>query len=364
MNPLDDPLRVSPEGRLFLARHKFCPWTGKPLAPLIGLRLGQFRIERAISTAGGFGVVYYARNVDQEEVEAAIKVLKPPHCYNKEMVRVFLYEAGLGRGLGVSQIPKIFNVAREPWPHITMEYIEGHTLQEEFELLHESFDSFENSTWIDVAEARGMMLGIALALQASHARDLHHRDLKPLNVMLTQDRNGPPANWVKVIDWGIAMKLDHAAGGEKQSSPSDTASIVEEKLGRMGSLPWMAPEQFSGQTDKRSDIYQFGLIAFELLTGESAYDPPEDELDLVQWQNIHKFRAPKEIRKIRKAVPRHLARVVERCLAKNPADRYADGAELAAALSVERLSLRIKMTIAFLTVTLLFAAIYIFNIDR
>src|SRR3990172_346665 len=119
-----DPLRVCPEGDcLFLARHKFCAWHGVELVPLLGRTIKDFRIERALSKKGGFGVVYYVRNALQEDLEAALKVLKPPHCYNEAVVEVFLREAGLGKRINCLQIPQIHDVSDTPWPHLRLSFI-------------------------------------------------------------------------------------------------------------------------------------------------------------------------------------------------------------------------------------------------
>ncbi|MBN1441771.1 MAG: serine/threonine protein kinase [Planctomycetes bacterium] len=365
MSPPRDPLRVCQHGCLLLAHHVFCPWHGTRVRPLVGLRLGNHRIERPLSTKGGFGAVYLARNVTQRDQEAAIKVLKPPHCYRPNIVKTFIYESGLGKGIQIGQIPKISDVAESPWPHIKMEFIVGSPLEDELRELRQPARSSGRCGWQNLEEAHGILIGIAKALQASHQVGLIHRDLKPLNVLLVEkaQRRGQAEDWVKVIDWGIAMRiLDETDRAESQKphgeKGSTTVEFVNKIVEGMGSLPYMAPEHFQRKTGKYSDIYQFGIIAFEILTGQFPYKKP-DENTVQAWHNIHSYQRPRNLRQLRRSVPRSLARVVHRCLEKDPARRYPDGEALLKDVARKPLPRSVRYAMAALLVAVVSLGIYL-----
>lgn len=366
MSELQDPLRVCREGCLLLAHHRHCPWHGGPVRPLVGLRLGNYRIERPLSTRGGFGVVYFARNVTQQALEAAVKVLKPPFAYRENIVRTFVYEAGLGQGIEVAQVPDIYDVSEAPWPHIKMAYVEGHTLEEELRERQGPGRDAARGGQLPLEEAHGILVGIAKALQASHQVGLIHRDLKPLNILLTRHRGGQSEDRVRVIDWGIAMRIldearDGSGGDEGLGSDEDstTAAFVNRVVEGIGSLPYMAPEHFEKRTDKRSDIYQFGIIATEVLTGQFPYRrPPQGGMQA--WHNVHWNQRPRPLRQLRKGIPRQLARVVARCLEKDPTRRYPDGGALLEDLTRRTLPLWVRGSIAALLLAVVTLGAYLY----
>lgn len=330
----EDPLRYCEYGCLFQRGETYCAWHGTRLQPLVGsnLVLSNFRVEACLSGAGGFGVVYRGYNVDTASLKKAIKVLRPPHCYRPETVDVFLYEAGEAlKGINSHHIPLVSNVTRLPFPHIVMELVEGKTLGA---IIQDWRERSGSDTWrVPRKEAWGYLRGIASALRDAHSPEegvepVVHRDLKPINILVTGEQKREPEDRVRVIDWGIAQKA-----GARQA--------ILDWVKNQGTPEYVPPEVFAGQSDARSDVYQFGVLAFELLTaGSSPYPRPtgisraEMAEWMSHWRNVHES-APANLDLLRRGqwkTHHQLVEVVRRCLAKDPASRYQDGQELLDAL--------------------------------
>jgi hypothetical protein len=179
-----------------------------------------------------------------------------------------------------------------------------------------------------VAEALDIALQIAEALAAAHAVGIVHRDLKPANVMLSD------AGRVKVLDFGLAkMTEGHGAGpagpegstATRGSLPAETTAPMTRPGALVGTPAYMSPEQVDGKpVDARSDIFSLGALLYEMLAGRRPFrgDSPVSLLTAILRD------PPPPLRSLRPDVPRYLKRVVDRCLAKRPGDRYASAAEL------------------------------------
>ena len=378
---MEDPLRLCPKGCLFKWKenpddpdekeNRYCAWHGTPLHSFVGLILWGYKIVRPISGKGGFGATYYAEHAVNRDLRSAIKILKPPHCYADDRVELFMFEAGLGRGLNVHQVPDIYTVGRKPWPHIIMAYIDGHTLHDEFERLRAEQGRESSAPWMDNENARGILIGISIALEASHRAGLIHRDLKPLNVMLVDERDDDdPSQWVRVIDWGIAVKVDAKADVtiseqetreevDRETDPDPEAiragtQLFNERNRKAGSLEYMAPEQFDGESDEKTDIYQFGLVAYELLTGKYPYQAADTSQRTVTfWHNLHTSADFEPLNKVRKHIPSEIVSVVEKCLEKDPEDRPESMTAIRLALKKPEREPRVRrVAVAFMVATI------------
>lgn len=151
----------------------YCPWCGRPTAPLLGREIDGYRVEAMIAE-GGFGVVYLASNVAESKMKAVVKFLRPRMSYLRpELTRVFVEEARLAEDIGQTcwNVGRVWNVREKPFPYFFMEYIRGTTFDEVLRA------GREKHTKISIEEAKGYLRGIAKALAATHARGRVHRDI-------------------------------------------------------------------------------------------------------------------------------------------------------------------------------------------
>jgi tRNA A-37 threonylcarbamoyl transferase component Bud32/cephalosporin-C deacetylase-like acetyl esterase len=273
-----------------------------------GQRIAHFEILEKVG-AGGMGVVYKARDVHLDRL-VAIKVLAPARAGDTVMRSRLLREARAASGLNHPHIVTIHEAgSADGIDFIAMEYIEGTTLARHIP-----------PQGMTVPEALAVARAIAGALAAAHAAGIVHRDLKPANVM------APPHGGIKVMDFGLAKAL---------AQPSDeyqsTRTVRDTAAGTvLGTGPYMSPEQAEGkEIDARSDIFSFGAMLYEMLTGHRAFCG--DTL-LSTVSSVLKDTPP-PLHTVRREVAPELERIVERCLNKQREARYASGAELEAALA-------------------------------
>lgn len=274
-----------------------------PSDPWIGQRIdGRYLIERIIGS-GGMGVVYEAIHESLKK-RMAIKVLRPELSRTTTVVERFMREAQTASSIGHANIAAVTDFGYLPGgaPYFVMEYLEGCSLAERLDRGPLSID--ETLEFSDQ---------IAAALTAAHEHEIVHRDLKPDNVFLAGRKGERPI--VKLLDFGIAK-----AGGEL-SRITQTGTLF-------GTPHYMSPEQAAGQTvDRRTDVYSFGVMIYEMLTG----DVPFDADTFLGVLAKHMFESPEPIA-ANDARLGPLEAPLLRALAKRPDERTPDAKTLAAEL--------------------------------
>lgn len=265
----------------------------------------KYEIERRIGE-GAMGVVFAARHLGLDET-VAIKFVRPDVHDTAAAMSRFAREAKLAARIHSEHVAKVFDVGvLEPFgPFIVMEYLEGSSLAQ----------VLESEGPLPAERLVGYLLQACEALAAAHAAGVVHRDVKPDNLFVTR-RAGTEV--VRLLDFGIAQVVPN---GSAQESEVTGSAVV------LGSPLYMAPEQLrpSSVVDARADIWALGVVAHELLTGNMPFagsSLPEICASILDAD-------PPELGP---RCPAALAAVVERCLMKDPAQRFASVAELAAAL--------------------------------
>ena len=268
-----------------------------------GTRLGVYEIQAALG-AGGMGEVYRARDSKLGR-DVAIKVLPEAVLSDAERVARFEREAQLLAALNHPHIAGIYGLEEAGGQHfLAMELVEGESLGDRLR---------GGALALDDALAIGRQIGEALA--AAHEKGIIHRDLKPANVMLTRDGR------VKVLDFGLAKIVDPQSSGPATASMSPTLSPQATMAGTiLGTAAYMSPEQARGRVvDKRTDIWAFGCVVFEMLSARRAFEGDDiaDTIAAVVRGDPNWDVLPTD-------VPAHVAGVIRRCLAKDPRQRFAD----------------------------------------
>ncbi len=273
------------------------------------LLAGKYRVERVLG-AGGMGVVVAARHVELDQL-VAIKFVREEALDNEEGVQRFLREARAAVKLKSEHVARVLDVGKleSGAPYMVMEFLEGSDLGKV--LAHQGPLPLESAAdWIFQA---------CEAVAEAHAAGIVHRDLKPENLFLTRTVGGAPK--VKVLDFGVSKAVRGSSG--ELSGLTRTRAML-------GSPLYMAPEQMrsSRDVDSRADIWALGVVLFQLLTDRWPFEAdamPELCLKVVS-------DPPHSLAALRPDVPEAMVAVVERCLAKDPAGRFANAAELASAL--------------------------------
>ncbi len=272
---------------------------------LAGRVLARYRLVTELGS-GGMGSVWFAEHVSIGR-RAAVKVLDPVLARDDRLVDRFFAEARAVNAIRHPNIVDVVDCAREDdCCFLVMELLEGETLGARL----------ERRGRLELAELVAHVRQIAAALDAVHARGMVHRDLKPENVFLvSRDRQ---AELVKVLDFGIVKLTEGPTTRTSQGT-------------LLGTPAYMSPEQCSGrlEVDARSDLYSLGVLIFEALTGRLPFER-ESTLQLLV---AHQLETAPDLRELRSDVPRALAEVVGRTLAKSPFDRPASATELADALT-------------------------------
>ena len=263
----------------------------------IGDKLGPYEILAPIG-AGGMGEVYRARDSKLER-EVAIKVLAAALASDPERLARFEREAKVLASLNHPNIAQIYGIEESGAGRaLVMELVPGETLQGPLPL----------ETALNYARQ------IADALETAHEKGIVHRDLKPANIMIT------PAGVVKVLDFGLAAVTQPSAGsGSPSNSPTLTIGMTNAGM-IMGTAAYMAPEQAAGQAiDKRADIWSFGVVLYEMLTGTRLFSG-----DSVAHVLADVLRAPIDFGKLPAATPSAIRDLVKRCLDRDVKTRLRD----------------------------------------
>ncbi len=268
-----------------------------------GKRLGPYEILAPLG-AGGMGEVYRARDTRLER-DVAIKVLPAHLASNSQLKQRFEREARTVSSLNHPHICTLYDIGREDTTdYLVMECLEGETLAARLE-----------KGPLPAEQVLRYGIEIADALDKAHRRGVVHRDLKPGNVMLT------PQGGVKILDFGLAKSAPSVGAIHKSplaDSPTQSSPITAEGT-IVGTFQYMAPEQLEGrEADARSDIFSFGAVLYEMATGKKAF-PGKSKFSVA---SAILEKDPEPIGSIQPMAPPALERVVERCLAKDPEDRW------------------------------------------
>ena len=266
---------------------------------------GPYQI-RSLLGRGGIGEVYRAWDPRLER-EVALKVLRDRAEIDPHRVERFVAEARAASALNHPNILTVFDAAVDgATPYIVSELIDGESLRD---VIHRGPIPLKRV--LDVAAQ------IADGLADAHDAGIVHRDLKPENIMVTR------AGRAKILDFGLAQPLGLQSPG---AVPTDLDGQTVTDPGLLaGTVPYMSPEQARGaSTDFRSDQFSFGLILYEMTTGRAAFrrGTPAETLDAIIGEE------PASISTLNPNAPLLLAWLVDRCLAKNPNDRYAVTSDL------------------------------------
>jgi len=272
-----------------------CPHDGTPLTPgLEGQVLGErYRITRELGE-GGMGRVYLAEHVILGK-QVAVKVLRAEYSRQPELVKRFQLEAVAASQIGQENIVDVSDFGRTPDNsfYFVMEYVAGKSLAQ----------MVDREGPVRVATALPLLLQITKALGAAHGRGIIHRDLKPDNVLVTRKSDG--TEHAKVLDFGIS-KVGEAPAGARITQ---VGMVV-------GTPHYMAPEQATGEAiDLRADIYAFGVLAYETITGKIPFDA-ENSLQILM-KHQREAPVPPRQRRADLDIPERLDALIMSCLAKN-----------------------------------------------
>ena len=280
---------------------------------MIGKILGHYRVIEKIGS-GGMGEVYRASD-ERLGRDVALKILKPSLAHDQDRLRRFEQEARAAAALSHPNIVAIYDIGmHDGAPYIVSELLEGQTLRER--LLN---GSIPRRQAIDYARQ------IAQGLTAAHEKRIVHRDLKPENLFLTKDGR------IKILDFGIAKLLNSAFDSDAGEAGSIASMTTQTRSGSLlGTIAYMSPEQLRGKAvDHRTDIFSFGAIFYEMLTGKRAF-AGETQVDTMTL--ILKEDPPEMIRE-GQDIPGAFEQVVRHCLEKEPENRFQSARDLAFALS-------------------------------
>ena len=278
-----------------------------------GRRVAHFEILGRLG-AGGMGVVYRARD-EVLEREVALKLIRAEAAGDAEVRRRFLREARLAAAINHPGVATLYEAGEaipdgetEPQLYLASELVQGRSLERVL-----------GDGPLDVERAVEFGVQLADALAAAHELGIVHRDIKPSNLMVAADDR------LKVLDFGIAKRV--AWSGR----PDDDAQTLTRTASGaiVGTPAYMAPEQVAGGgADARTDIHGAGCVLYQMLTGNAPFGSgsPSEVMRRVV------VTPPKPLRTLRSGVPRALAGVVEKALAKEPSERYQSAGELGAAL--------------------------------
>ena len=272
---------------------------------MIGQKLLHYEIVEKLGE-GGMGVVYKARDTHLDRF-VAIKVLPPEKVADSGRKARFVQEAKAASALNHPNIVHVYDISSDGGvDFIAMEHVAGKTL-----------DRLIGRKGLSLKETLDYAIQAADALAKAHAAGIVHRDLKPSNIMVTGDGR------VKVLDFGLA-KLTETALGEDEATRTVKPRTEEGTV--VGTAAYMSPEQAEGKpVDARSDIFSFGAVLYEMLTGRQAFRRDSPALTLAAVLYLEPPSLPA-------GTPSELERVVARCLRKDPARRLQTMADLRVAL--------------------------------
>ena len=259
---------------------------------------------------GGMGVVYKAEDTHLDRI-VAVKILPPEKTADVERKKRFVQEAKAASSLNHPNIIVIHDIASDQGTDfIVMEYVQGRTL-----------DHLIGRKGLKLSEALAYAVQIADGLARAHAAGIVHRDLKPTNIMITADDR------VKILDFGLAKLTENVPA----ASPGPTMTIGRQEPPRtdegyiLGTVDYMSPEQAEGKKiDSRSDVFSFGAVLYEMITGAKAFHKETRMATLAAILN----EDPKPAAQLNEALPPEIEQVIARCLRKDPQRRWQNMSDL------------------------------------
>jgi len=273
----------------------------------VGQRINQYEILAPIGE-GGMGEVYLARDSKLDR-KVAIKILPRYFAMDAGRLRRLRDEARAASALNHPNVCVIHEIGEtdDGSPFISMEYIAGVTLHEKIHIEQ-----------ADLEKLLRYLQHVAEGLAKAHAAGVVHRDLKPDNIMITRDGHA------KILDFGLAKLVRPVAGIDNRRATEIATAILPQRSTPgmlMGTIGYMSPEQAQGKTneiDSRSDIFSFGCILFEAITGQRAFQGADavDSLNKIIREPVPNLSS------LNPSAPADLQRIVRRCLAKDPDERY------------------------------------------
>src|SRR5437764_2415336 len=269
-----------------------------------GIRLGRYEIRSQLGK-GGMGEVYLAQDTKLER-KVALKIFPAELTSNQDRMRRFTREAKAAAALNHPNIAHIYEIGENEGIHfIAMEFIDGVTLRAKI-----------HREQADLKKLLRYLHHTAEGLAKAHAAGIVHRDLKPDNIMITGDGHA------KILDFGLAKLIEplEESDGDELASEMETAVRSTPGVVR-GTVGYMSPEQARGDTkavDHRSDIFSFGCLLYDAATRQRAF-AGQDSLD-----SLHKiaYGPTPSIKDVNPDAPDDLQRIIRRCLAKDPDERY------------------------------------------
>ncbi len=303
---------------------------------MIGQRVHQYQITEKLGE-GGMGLVYKAEDTRLQRT-VALKFLHPLIVSSADEQQRLVHEARAAAGLTHPNICTIYEINEiDGRVFIAMQFIEGSTLRDRVLSGH-----------IETDEALRFLIEIADGLKQAHTKGIVHRDMKSSNIMIT------PSGQAVIMDFGLARPVE--------------AGRIDDRFSSRGTSAYMSPEQARGETvDQRTDIWSLGVVLYEMLAGQLPFRGDYEQAVLYSILN----EAPRPLAELRPAVPSRVLKIVERCLKKNPDERFQTLDELilalrrainpAAAWRRDAPSRARAMTLAAATVLTLVAAFVVYD---